>query len=161
MPHESSHIVEVYVRSLASGDQQAQIRESRRRLEELVDTDVIDEYEIHVWGDGVCLDSPLVETETGAFIRERVAAFREWAHETGHELVGFANRTTRSAITGRVNENVVVPTMAACERRGDVIKRVAPSRSDADGTLTTVADLLSTLERIDNGQTGEVGGVST
>jgi hypothetical protein len=91
----------------------------------------------------VCLDSPVIETDAGSFIRERVAMFREWAHKTDTELIGFTDRTRQSAITGRVCENIVVPALAICERSGEDIEWVAPC--EADEGVVSVADRLSAI----------------
>lgn len=140
---ESPHVVELYVRSLAAGDSQARVEETLSRLRDLESDGAIDDYDVHVWGDGVALDSQVTETDAGAFIRERVAAFREWAHEADRDLAGFDERTTHSAMTGRAHRNLSVPAMALCERRGEDIEWVAPCEDD--GTVT-VGDRLDALE---------------
>lgn len=140
---------ELYVRSLAADDSQVQIEEALSRLEELESAGTIDDYAVHVWEKGISLDPQIVATDAGAFIRDRVAAFREWSRETGRALPGFAERTTRSAMTGRTHQNLTVPTIALCERHGEEIVWVAPCEN-ADGTVTTVADRLAALTTVDD-----------
>lgn len=109
---EGLHTVNLYVRSLAAGDSRARIADVLSQLEELERTGPIDEYEVHVWGDGVCLDSAVTETTLGASMREQIAALREWATRTNCELTEFANWTRRSAISGEVHRYIVFPSMA-------------------------------------------------
>lgn len=149
---DARRTVDLYVRSLAAGDNHARIEETLSRLAALERAGTIDEYDLHVWGDGVSLDPRITDTDAGAFIRERVTAFREWAHETGHELVGFAERTTHSAMTGRTHRNVTVPAMALCEYRDGDIEWVAPCK-DQVGAMTTVADRLAALTTVDTAPT--------
>ncbi|WP_254535426.1 HTH domain-containing protein [Halomarina litorea] len=137
--------VEVYVRSLAAGDNQARISDTLSRLADLSAEDVIEGYEVHVWGEGVSLDPEITGTEAGSFIRETAAAFREWAHETGRDLSGFETETTHSAMTGRTHRNLSVPTMAICEKVDDEVTWVAPC-TDGD-SVHTVSDYVDTLER--------------
>lgn len=144
---DAPRTIELYARSLAAGDNQARLVDALSRLEALDDSGIIDDYELYVWGDGVCLDSSVVETDAGSFIRERVASFREWAHETDTELIGFADRTRQSAITGRVRENIVVPALAVCERSGEDIECVAPCAVDEE--VVSVADRLSAIGAAD------------
>jgi hypothetical protein len=141
---DSSLTVDLYVRSLAVGDGSARIEETLSRLEDLESEGAIDDYAVHVWGEGVSLDPRIAETEAGSFIREHVAAFREWARDTGRTLTGFREHTTNSAMTGRVHRNLRVPAMALCKRRDDEIEWVAPC--DDDGETTTVADRLAAIE---------------
>lgn len=142
---QSTPTVELYVRSLAAGDNQARISDTLSRLADLDAEGVIEDYEVHVWGDGVSLDSEITGTEAGSFIRETAAAFREWAHDTGRELSGFETETTHSAMTGRTHRNLSVPTMAVCERVDDEVTWVAPC-TDGDA-VHSVGDYVSTLER--------------
>lgn len=135
----------LYVRSLAAGDNHARIEETLSRLDDLESNGTIDDYTVHVWGEGVSLDPQITETDAGGFIRERVAAFREWAHETGRTLTGFREHTTRSAMTGRVYCNLRLPAMVLAERRGEDIEWVSPCE-DEDSEPTTVVDRLATLE---------------
>lgn len=84
----------LYVRSLAAGDNHARIEETLSRLDDLESNGTIDDYTVHVWGEGVSLDPRIADTDAGGFIRERVAAFREWAYETGRTLTGFREHRT-------------------------------------------------------------------
>lgn len=147
--------VELFVRSLAAGDSQARVGATIERLDELLDAGAIDGYDVHLWGTGVSLDPRIVGTETGSFIRERVASFQEWAHESGRELPGFEVETRSSAMTGRVHRNVAVPTMAICERHDGVVEWVAPCADEA-GT-TTVEDRLAALETTGRGEPESAG----
>lgn len=106
----------------------------------------------------MCLDPPVRETEVGGVICERVAAFREWASETDHELVGFADRTRHSAITGSVHEYAAVPAMGVCERQGGATERVAPAVQN--GSLTTVSDCFATIETAADLASGGAHGTS-
>lgn len=140
---ETPPTVELYVRSLAGGDSQARVGEALSRLETLEREGAVADYDVHVWGEGLSLDPAVTATDAGAFIRERVAAFREWAREADRELAGVEERTVHSAITGTTTRNVSLPAMALCERRDGAIEWVAPS-TGPEGT-TTVADRLAAL----------------
>jgi hypothetical protein len=148
---EAAPTVEVYVRTLAAGDNQSRISETLSTLANLSGEGVIDDYEVHVWGEGVSLDPEITGTEAGSFIRETAAEFREWAQETDRELTGFETKTTHSAMTGRSHRNLSVPTMAICERTDEEVTWVAPC-TDGD-VVHTVGDYVSELER--DGETAE------
>lgn len=142
---QSTPTVELYVRSLSAGDDQARISDTLSRLADLAAEDVIEDYEVHVWGGGLSLEPEITGTDAGAFIRETAASFREWAHETGRELSGFETETVHSAMTGRTHRNLSVPTMAICERTDGDVTWVAPC-TDGD-SVHSVGDYIATLER--------------
>lgn len=138
------HTVELFVRSLAADEAQPELERTVQRLEKLVEDDHIDGYEVHVWGDRVSRSPVVARTDAGAFIRNRVIEFREWAADEGVTLPGgFESESTHSAITGETHEYITLPTAALAERRDGELEAVAPHADDGD--VTTVLDHLASL----------------
>ncbi|MFB6178911.1 MAG: HTH domain-containing protein [Halorientalis sp.] len=125
--------LELYVRSLAPLQGLAQQRAVIDELERLVSEDVIDGYDVHVWGDAVAVDSALAETDTGRGIQTRIAAFQQWALSENVSVQPFFETKTRSSrITGEDRTVVTLPTLTVAEYEGAELVGMAPHRDDGE-----------------------------
>lgn len=137
--------IELFVRSLSADETQPRLEQLIDRLESLDAAGHIATYEIHVWGDRVSRSPIVAQTDAGAFIRNRVIEFREWAADVGVSLPGgFESTSLHSAITGQTHEYITLPSVALAERNGDGRLRAVAPRADEDG-VTTVSDHLDSL----------------
>lgn len=137
--------VELYVRSLAPGEATAEQEAVLERLDELAARDRVASYDVHVWGDRIAPDSVAARTRPGQFARDRVAAFRSWAHRNDASLApALATQALHSTFTGEDHETVRFPTMVLAEFVDGELDHVAPcTRAD---THWSVRDRLDALE---------------
>lgn len=139
--------IELFVRSLSADETQPQLEQLVDRLELLAEAGHVSTYEIHVWGDRVSRSSVVAQTDAGAFIRNRVIEFREWAADNDCSLPGgFESTSMHSAITGQTHEYITLPSVALAERNGDGRLRAVAPRADDEG-VTTVSNHLDSLVR--------------
>lgn len=129
---ESTTTVELYVRSLSSGTG-VPVEAIIDHLDVFETDGQIDDYTITVWGSRVSTDRTVAHTDAGAFIRNRVAEFKQWATESGSTLNGgFDRETVHSAITGETHEFIPLPSVALACRRDGELEWVVPS-TDTEG----------------------------
>ena len=113
------------------------------RLERLESAGWLDHLVIRTWGPTV--DATRPRTSRDAVVRNRVAAFREWARRTGRALPGFETVRTADGRMGPDRDVVHLPTVTLAAYRGGAVELVAPV---ADGTgLHTTADWVADAER--------------
>lgn len=142
---ESTVSVELYVRSLAPRAGRRRMEETVRRLATLEDRDAIGEYRVYVTGKTIPASPAEAVTEFGAFLCNRIAAFRDWADRTGRSLAPrFTRRAVDSAFTGERYHAVAAPELMLAEYVDCDLRFVAPCEDD--GTQVTVADRLVRLE---------------
>jgi len=102
--------------------------------------------EVEVWGDafdrsGRAPNAPVLERIEG-----RLAAFEEWAAETGRRLDPFfRTRHVESTITGDARTICRLPTLAVAEYRGERLVHVTPCRH-GDRTVEPIDRLETLLE---------------
>lgn len=141
---ESTVSVELYVRSLAPRAGRRRMEETVRRLATLEDRDEIGEYRVYVTGKTIPASPAEAVTDFGAFLCNRIAAFRDWADRTGHSLEPrFTHRAVDSAFTGERYHAVAAPELLLAEYVDGDLRFVAPC--DTDGTQVAVADRLARL----------------
>lgn len=144
--------VEVFLRSLAPQTGRESQERVVGRLQELEAAGRIRGFEAVVCGECVCPRSATAQTGPGKRLLDHYEAFERWAEETGRELVGFAERDTKSLLTGSDITGIVFPRMVLAEYRDGELAFVAPSRGDEQ---TTVTDRLVAYERSDGAGTTE------
>lgn len=133
--------IEVYVRSLQPRGDTAQQR-AFDLLDELVAEDVVEDYEVVVWGDRVPPTRDALRTRAGRFILDRVVVFQRWAEENDVSIEhAFEVRTVDSAITGHHYSELVLPQL--------VVAAVADDRLVDFAPVTVNGTHVSTLEFID------------
>lgn len=137
--------VELYVHSLApcgTGNEQNAIVE---RLRDLERRDVIDDLELRVWGDAVCLDSPSAEVGDGARIADRIREFYDWCEEGRASLDPFFTwSVVDSKITGETFRRVVLPHRCLAVYADDGLEAVYPS--SVGETVRSLQDGIDSLE---------------
>lgn len=142
----SSHTLELFVRSLSSSATGIRIEAIIEQLDQLQTTDLIEDYTVTIWGERVSTDPVVSEIGEGAFIRHRVAEFKQWA--TDHEMElegGFETRTTHSSITDETHEFITLPCLALAARRNGNLEWIVPS--SRLNSIRTVQDRLVALTR--------------
>lgn len=134
----------LYVRSLApegTGFEQRAVIENLERLE---DQNVIDAYELEVWGERLAVDGPVAETAAGSSLHDRLDQFRTWSGQEGVSIDRFFTvREIESEITGRSQRVISLPVMALAEYEDGELRHFTPNESD--GTVETVRERLATL----------------
>lgn len=134
----------LYVRSLApegTGFEQRAVLENLERLEE---QNVIDDYEIEVWGERLATDGPVVETAAGRSLHDRLDEFRTWSEEEGVSVDRFFPvREIDSEITGTSQRVISLPVMALAEYEDGELEHFTPNESG--NTVETVRERLATL----------------
>jgi len=136
--------VELHVRSLAPRAGKRRQNSVIDRLEDLESEGYVDEWTVDVWGRQVGLSAAAARTDAGQFVLERVAAFRDWADDTGRSVASFfETRHVDSGITGEQYTALVLPSLTLAEYRDGDLAYVAPC-SDGD-EVTTVTDRLDVL----------------
>lgn len=140
----SSRTAELYVRSLRPRGSHSGQDAIVERLEELASIGALDEYRVHVWGDGLALESSASRTTPGRQIRECVEDFQQWATVAGMSLESFfPTETVHSKIIDREYTAIQFPMVTLAEYEDGVLQFVSPC-SDGD-TVITVFDRLDAL----------------
>lgn len=137
---------ELYVRSLApvgTRDRQGAVVD---RLRSLRRSGVLEDVDLTVWGDSVCLEGPNARIGSGRHIADRITAFRRWAEESDAEIEPFFEDTeVDSSMTGECFRRVVPPTMCLAVYADGELADVYPSV--VDGDVRSVEDGLAELDR--------------
>jgi hypothetical protein len=145
MTDDESVRVELYVRSLLAGQARSQQDEVIERLGALEDADVIDEYQLVIWGRQAPASPAETRTDAGLFTLNRVAVFSEWASANDLSVdEQFERRTVDSTITGESYQAVRFPVMTLAEYHGTDLAFVAPANGPE--TTHTVQDRLDAIE---------------
>lgn len=152
MVHTDSRRVELFVRSLSPGERNPGTTHLPR-LRRLADEGHVD-LSVSVWGREVGLSTTASRTDTGQYVLDRVAAFREWA-DTRDVRVDpfFQTREVDAVLTGESYTALVLPTACLAEYRDRDLHHVAPYATDS--AVHTVADRVSALEDDHHGSTPE------
>lgn len=130
---------ELFVRSLAPDTARAQQERIIARLRALDADGTLDDVTVHLAGDCVCPDSAAADTETGAFLLERVDQFERWAADHGVALEGFDRRCVDSSLSGETVTGIRFPRLCLAVFDADSLALVAPAAS------TTIDDALELL----------------
>lgn len=145
-PSEHERRVELYVRSLAPGGTHRQQDTVVRRLDDLLGDDVIDDYDVRVWGDRICRSSACARTADGRHVKDRLARVERWADREGRSLDGIYREVEcESTITDESWTEVRFPQIALAEFEGDELVHLAPSHDTDADELVRVTDRLADL----------------
>ncbi|MFB6152444.1 MAG: HTH domain-containing protein [Haloarculaceae archaeon] len=137
--------LELYVRS--AWPRETDAREGvLDAVDGLVDGGTVSSADITVWGDRSPPSPDDARTEIGRFVHNRVAVFREWGRRNDLELgPGFVHRAIDSAMTGRREERIRLPSLAVAAYCGDDLACVAPHVEESG----TVVEPRTFLDRLD------------
>jgi hypothetical protein len=135
--------LELYVRSLhpgTAGDRQETVVE---RLQTLEREEVIDEFQVLVWGDRMPGSPADARTDAGLFALNRAAVFAEWADRNGFTVDEFEHQRIESHLLGETYRTLSVPVMTLAEYAGADLRFVAPVSGPEE--TVTVLDRLDRL----------------
>lgn len=146
MNDDRTQRVELYVRSLApcgaKNDQDAIIE----RLLALQRQGIIDDVDLTVWGDAICLDGASARVGVGAQVTERIRAFHRWCEDEKASLEPFFTWSgVDSSISGDSFERVVPPHRCLAIYEGDRLQEVYPC--SIDGVTWSLEEGLRSLEQ--------------
>lgn len=145
----SAPTAELFVRSLAPHGARQRQERIVERLDVLVDSGVLQDWQLRIWGEAVRPDGPTSRTETARFVLGRVAAFREWADAAGVSLDPFlVEQTVDCVFTDEHCRVVSLPALALAEYEDGTLRHVAPHTTD-DGQCTVI-ERLDTLPDTDD-----------
>lgn len=135
--------LELYVRSLTSGDDPA--RAHARRVRDLASSRHYDDAAITVWGSEIGLSTTAFRTPEGKTILDRIGEFRAWADGRDRTMLPFfETRAVRAPVTGETHTALRLPVSCLAEYADGELVHVAPSH---DGQAAhTVEDRLARLE---------------
>lgn len=138
-----SHRITVYVRSLSpvQGLHRHQVK-LFEQLDEVVDRDLCDRWELTVLGKSICLCESCRRTGAGAELRETALELSEWQRD-GLTASGFSTRTVDSALTDERYRLLVPPEVAFGVYREGSLVGVFPCETDS--TMVKPADVLEDL----------------
>lgn len=140
----STVTLELYVRSLSPAGAREHQERTLERIATLEDDGTIAGYDVHVWGDQLCLSAAATRTDAGQFVRNRVSEFKQWARENDVSFEGgFDAREVASAFTGEEHTVIEFPVTTLAEFRGDDLVSVAPGKRGE--STYTVVDRLDAL----------------
>lgn len=146
MEDSDPRTVELFVRTLAPSSARESQDDVVERLVELERREAVDDVDLTVWGDAVCMDGACARLGTGSHVTDRLRAFRRWCEECGASLDPFFTwSAVDSSITGECYERVVPPHRCLAVYRNDAVVDVYPSRI-GDQTRS-LEDGLRALER--------------
>lgn len=136
----------MYVRSLAPvgcRDRQDavvdQLRDLRRRGR-------IDDVDLTVWGDSVCLEGPNARVGAGRQIVDRIITFRRWCEDADVSIDPFfEDATVDSSVTDECFRRIVPPMMCLAIYAGEELAAIYPCVED--GETLSVEEGLTALER--------------
>ncbi len=145
MKGEQDATLDIFVRSLAPTTGLERQRALVDQLDRMESDGLIDDYNIHVWGDAVSIDSALSETATGRGVRSQVAGFQQWALAENVSVQPFFERKSQSSsITGDEQTLITLPEITVAEYEGTELVGMAPHQSAGD--TVTVQDYLDDVE---------------
>lgn len=108
--------IDLFVRSLQPPNWQAKQRRVLDRLEALAEGDVVDEFDVYVWGASAPPSPEDARTAFGRFVLDRIATFRQWARANDRSLGGlFEVREADSSITGESCRRLTLPAIVMAE----------------------------------------------
>lgn len=113
-------------------------------LESAVEAGLVDEYEVVLLGEGLCLCSDCRDRQQCQTHYEYVEDIRSWRRDEARPA-GFETRTIESAYTGESYEVLEPPQMTVCVRDESSIKGVFPC-TDGEDHLS-VGDFIEVLEQ--------------
>jgi len=142
--------VELYVRSLAPCGTSTEQNEVVERLHDLDRRDVVDDVDLTVWGDPVCLDGASATVGTGRQVADRVREFYGWCADGPTSLDPFFTwSTVESSLSGDSFRRVVLPQRCLALYDDGQLLEVYPRQ--VDGTVESLADGVRSLESAANG----------
>ncbi|KTG19455.1 HTH domain-containing protein [Haloferax profundi] len=144
MQTNDQRTAELWIRPIRDG-----LREEHQslvvRLERLVREGYLDDVCMRTWNHNVDVETDTAPTQRDALIRERLAAFRQWARREGVELPTLDERATvGSGRMGPAHDTVVLPQTLVAVFRGDDVEAVYPH--ERRGKMKTVADWVEDAE---------------
>lgn len=146
MDDTSTRRVELYLRSLAPCGARNEQDAIVQRLLDLERRDVVDDVDLTVWGDAVCLDGTSAGVGAGRRITERIRAFHSWCEDRRASLDPFFTwSTVESSIADDTFRRVVPPHRLLAIYVDDQLEEVYPRR--AEGETQSLTDGLQSLER--------------
>ncbi len=138
-----THRIELFVRSLAPVPGTHRRRASLvERLEELDASDRVDEFDVTILGEELCLCDTCRETAVGSDTLDSVQELREWGGENATPLA-FDERRVDCSITGEEYTVLVPPTTCLAASVDDELQAVFPCR--IDGRAYDVTDFVDAL----------------
>jgi len=138
--------VELYVRSLAPAGTRETQDAIVEQLHALERTGIVDDVDLTVWGNAVCLDGASVTLGVGSYIADRVRAFHDWCEERRATVDPyFTWSAVDSSLTGESYYRVVPPNRCLAIYVGDRLADVYPRT--VDGDPQSLEDGLRALER--------------
>ena len=145
MDDSTSRRVELYVRSLAPCGTRNEQDAIVERLLDLERRDVVDDVDLMVWGDAVCLDGASVRAGAGQRVAERIQDFFCWAEDREVSLEPFFTWSDVDAsMSGESFRRVVPPQRCLATYVDDGLEDVYPS--SVEGSLRSLEDGVSSLE---------------
>ncbi|WP_254535422.1 HTH domain-containing protein [Halomarina litorea] len=135
---------ELFVRSLTGGSAHGIQQEVVERLSALAASGRLDGFDLHVWGRELPHDSAAARSETGRFVADRLAAFRQWARDNDLSLPAVTTTDRASAITEEAYTATTLPRIALAEYVDGELRHVAPC--EGPECHTAVADRVAALE---------------
>lgn len=145
MDDSTQRRVELYVRSLAPSGTRNEQDAIVERLLDLERWDVVDDVDLTVWGDAVCLDSASAQAGTGKRVAERIRDFYSWCEDRRASLDPFfAWSNVDSSISGDSFRRVVPPHCCLAIYVDDQLEEVYPS--SVEGDVRSLEDGLRSLE---------------
>jgi len=145
--------VELYVRSLAPCGTSTEQNEIVERLRDLERRDVVDDVDLTVWGDAVCLDGASATVGTGTQVADRVREFYSWCADGPASLDPFFTwSTVESSLSGDSFRRVVLPQRCLALYDDGQLQEVYPRQ--VDGAVESLADGVRSLEPTADGNAG-------
>lgn len=146
MNDDTSHRVELYVRSLAPCGVRTKQEAIVERLLDLEREGVLDHVDLTVWGDAVCLDGASAHVGVGSHVAERIRTFHDWCENRRTSLDPFFTWSdVESSITGDSFQRVVPPHRCLAVYVDDRLREVYPC--EVDGAVRSLEEGLQSLER--------------
>jgi len=137
--------VELFVRSLAPNGARETQEAVVTRLLDLEREGVVDEVDLTVWGDAVCLDDASVSVGIGSYVADRIQAFHSWCEGTRASLEPYFEwAAVDSSLSNESYYRVVPPHRCLAVYVGDTVGDVYPRTMD--GNPETLEDGLRALE---------------
>lgn len=141
---QPARTLELYVRSLSPAGARNHQEQILERIAHLDDEGTIAGYDVHIWGDELCLSAAATQTDAGQFVRNRVSAFKQWAQENGVSFEsGFDAHETQLGFTEEEYTTIEFPMMTLAEFQGDNLVSVAPGSTR--NSAYTISDRLNAL----------------
>jgi hypothetical protein len=138
--------IDVFVRSLAPppGPKQQQER-ALARLESLRRSGHVDDINVSVWGEAICLEGTYRTTPTCQRIHDRIDRFRTWARDESADVtLPFESRPVSSTIVDSEYRRLVPPRICVAAYVDGDLTVVLPCTVDESSVC--VGDFLDELE---------------